>query len=55
MRDVFDGTALVETRGSLQLVKHGTTLEDVGKVLSIDRKGSGWVVVTSGGTIRQRP
>jgi hypothetical protein len=54
VRDVFDGKALVEARNTLQLVKPGTILDGAGEVLSIERQGNAWVVLTSDGIINQR-
>lgn len=54
VRDVFDGTAMIEAHGTLQLVKPGTVLEGVGRVLDIRRSGNAWVVVTESGNINQR-
>jgi hypothetical protein len=54
VRDVFDDTALVEAHGTLQVVRPGSVIAGAGEVLSIARRGSGWAVVTEGGTIEQR-
>ena len=54
VRDVFDGTALVEAHGALHMVQPGATIEGAGKVLSVSRRGNGWVVATSDGLILQR-
>ncbi len=51
LRDVFDGKALVESPRALSLVGPGTVLEGAGEVLSIERRGAGWVVLTTKGQI----
>ena len=51
LRDVFDGKALVESPRALALVGPGTVLEGAGEVLSIERRGAGWVVLTTKGQI----
>ena len=54
VRDAFDGTALVEVHGELHMVQRGATIDGAGRVLSIERHGTGWVVATTGGLILQR-
>lgn len=54
LRDVFDGKALVEGRRALRLVSPGMVLDGAGQVLSIERKGNAWVVVTKDGVIAGR-
>ena len=51
VRDVFDGRALVQTRSSLSVVKPGSVLDGAGQVLSIERRGDQWVVLTNKGFI----
>ena len=51
LRDVFDGKALVESRASLSVVKPGSVLEGAGEVLSIEKRGDQWVVMTRNGMI----
>lgn len=51
LRDVFDGKALVESRSSLSVVKPGSMLEGAGEVLSIEKHGERWVVLTQNGVI----
>ena len=51
VRDVFDGHALVESRSSLSVVKPGSVLDGAGQVLSIERRGDQWVVLTDKGLI----
>lgn len=55
LRNVFDGKALVESRSSLSVVKPGSVLDGAGRVLSIERRGSTWVVVTDKGLIAGEP
>jgi len=51
VRDVYDGVALVENQyGSLE-VSPGETIPGAGRVKSIERRGSGWVVITSHGLV----
>lgn len=54
VRDAFDGTALVEAHGTLRMVQPGAVIEGAGRVLSVSRRGSGWMVATTGGLILQR-
>ena len=52
LRDVYSGIALVEGRsGSIREVVPGETLPGAGEVRSIQRRGRGWIVVTSRGII----
>jgi len=51
VRDVYDGIALVEgPHGSIEVIE-GETIPGVGTVKSIERRGSGWIVVTSRGLV----
>lgn len=51
VRDVYDGLAVVENaRGSLE-VALGENIPGAGTVKSIERRGAGWVVITSRGLI----
>ncbi len=54
LRDVFDGQALVESRSSISVVKPGSMLDGAGEVLSIEKRGEHWVVLTANGVIAQR-
>ena len=54
LRDVFDGKALVESRSSLSVVKPGSVLDGAGEVLSIEKRGEHWVVLTQNGVIAGR-
>ena len=51
LRDVFDGKALVESHSSLSVVKPGSVLDGAGAVLSIEKRGEHWVVLTENGII----
>lgn len=51
LRDVFDGKALVESRSSLSVVKPGSVIAGAGEVLSIEKRGERWVVLTANGVI----
>lgn len=55
LRTVFDGKALIESRSSLSVVKPGSVLDGAGRVLSIERRGGTWVVVTDKGLIGREP
>ena len=55
LRDVFDGQALVESRSSVSVVRPGSVLDGAGEVLSIEKRGEHWVVLTANGIIAQRP
>jgi hypothetical protein len=51
VRDVHDGIALVESpRGSIE-VAPGAIIPGAGTVKSIERRGGGWIVITSRGLI----
>jgi hypothetical protein len=51
VRDVYDGVALVENaRGSIE-VAPGETIPGAGTVKSIERRGPGWIVITSRGLV----
>ncbi len=51
VRDVYDGIALVESpRGSIE-VAPGETIPGAGMVKSIERRGAGWIVITSRGVV----
>ncbi len=51
LRDVFDGKALVESHASLSVVKPGSVIDGAGEVLSIEKRGTRWVVLTANGVI----
>ena len=52
LRDVYGGLALVEGRfGGLREVAPGEFVPGAGEIRSIERRGRGWVVVTSRGLI----
>ncbi|MDX7951167.1 hypothetical protein P7D22_08230 [Lichenihabitans sp. Uapishka_5] len=52
VRDVYSGIALVEGRsGSVREVVPGEVLPGAGEVQAIQRRGRGWIVVTSRGII----
>ena len=51
VRDVYNGIALVESpRGSIE-VAPGAIIPGAGTVKSIERRGRGWIVITSRGLI----
>lgn len=51
VRDVYDGAALLEGKhGTLEVVP-GETIPGAGRVKSIERRGSGWIVITSEGIV----
>jgi hypothetical protein len=51
VRDVYDGIALVESpRGSIE-VAPGEFIPGAGMVKSIERRGAGWIVITSRGLV----
>lgn len=55
LRDVAGGVALVESRdGLLEEVARGDDLPGAGRVMAIEKRPRGWVVVTSRGVIDQR-
>ena len=51
VRDVYGGIALVESpRGAIEVVP-GETIPGAGRVKSIERRGAGWIVITSRGLV----
>ena len=51
VRDVYNGIALVESpRGSIEVAR-GETIPGAGMVKSIERRGAGWIVITSLGLV----
>jgi uncharacterized protein YidB (DUF937 family) len=55
VRDVYDGVALVESpRGSIE-VAPGEIIPGAGTVESIERRGGGWIVITSRGLVDYAP
>ncbi len=51
VRDVYDGIALIESpRGSIE-VAPGEIIPGAGMVKSIERRGAGWIVITSRGLV----
>lgn len=54
LREVQDGIALVQGRGGLYEVGPGDRLPGVGKVLTVERIGRKWVVVTERGRIDEQ-
>jgi hypothetical protein len=51
VRDVYDGIALVESpRGAIE-VAPGEIIPGAGMVKSIERRGTGWIVITSRGLV----
>ncbi len=56
LREVAHGAALVERGdGLIEEVAPGDSLPGAGRVTAIERRGPGWVVVTTRGVIDQRP
>ena len=51
VRDVYRGIALVEGPQGAVEVMPGDTLPGAGTVRAIERRGDGWVVVTSRGYV----
>jgi hypothetical protein len=55
VRDVYDGIALVESpHGSIE-VTPGETIPGAGTVISIERRGAGWIVITNRGLVDSAP
>ncbi|HTV32582.1 MAG TPA: hypothetical protein VME69_05705 [Methylocella sp.] len=51
VRDVYDGVALVESpHGAIEVIP-GETIPGAGVVKSIERRGGGWIVITSRGVV----
>lgn len=55
VRDVYDGTAVVQSRRGLMEVQPGDELPDGNRVLAIRRLGGQWAVVTQRGIITAGP
>jgi TolA-binding protein len=51
VRDVYDGTALIENPQGTIEVAPGDIIPGAGRVKSIERRGSGWIVITSEGVV----
>lgn len=49
--EVYDGAALIEGRNKAHEVTPGQNIPGVGKVLSIEKRGKAWIVVTDKGFI----
>ncbi len=55
VRAVYDGIALVESpHGSIE-VTPGETIPGAGTVISIERRGAGWIVITNRGLVDSAP
>jgi uncharacterized protein YidB (DUF937 family) len=55
VRDVYNGIALVESpHGSIE-VTPGETIPGAGTVISIERRGAGWIVITNRGLVDSAP
>jgi hypothetical protein len=52
LRDVYQGTALIEGRGGYREVQVGDAIPGAGRIESIERQGRRWVVFTTQGLIR---
>lgn len=52
LRDVYQGTALIQGRGGYREVQVGDAIPGAGKIESIERQGRHWIVVTTQGLIR---
>lgn len=55
LREVYDGSAVVESSGGRRKVVIGDVLPGLGKVQSIEMRDRHWVVVTAGGVIAPQP
>jgi hypothetical protein len=55
VRDVYDGVALVESPLGVIEVAPGETIPGAGRVRSIERRGAGWIVITSRGLVDSAP
>ena len=51
VRDVYDGIALVESPQGFVEVGPGEIIPGAGRVLSIERRGAGWIVITNRGLV----
>lgn len=51
VRDVYDGVALVENASGSLEVGPGEVIPGAGTVKAIERRGSGWIVITSRGLV----
>ncbi|HET6377754.1 MAG TPA: hypothetical protein VFG05_05530 [Methylocella sp.] len=51
VRDAYDGLALVESPAGAIEVAPGEILPGAGRVKSIERRGAGWIVITSQGLV----
>lgn len=51
VRDVYDGIALVESPQGAVEVAPGEVIPGAGRVISIERRGAGWIVITNRGLV----
>lgn len=51
VRDVYDGIALVESPQGAVEVAPGEVIPGAGRVLPIERRGAGWIVITNRGLV----
>ena len=54
LRDVYDGSALIQGRGGLVAVMPGDSLPGLGRIEAVKRQDGRWVVVTARGLVMQR-
>lgn len=54
LRFVHEGVALLQGDQGFYVARRGSTLPDAGRILSIERRGDKWVVVTEKGTVLEQ-
>jgi hypothetical protein len=54
VREIYDGSALIEGRGGLFEVSPGANVPGLGRIEAIERRNGGWVVVTAAGLVQSQ-
>jgi hypothetical protein len=52
--DVADGSAVIQGLGGVRQIRLGAVVPGIGRVTAIERIGTEWVILGSGGVIRER-
>ena len=52
--DVADGSAVIQGVGGVRQIRLGAVVPGIGRVTAIERIGTEWVILGSGGVIRER-
>jgi hypothetical protein len=52
--EVADGSAVIQGLGGVRQIRLGAVVPGIGRVTAIERIGTEWVILGSGGVIRER-